>query len=80
MTDPRDVFDHIKRMRMDLTQLQARVTTLSELLSAMNLPDSKPSSTGNNNPTCPTCGIGAGHHLEDCDLAPSAPKAYTPDG
>lgn len=37
-TQAEDVFNLLQKMRMDLTQLQARITDLSQMLSAMNLP------------------------------------------
>ena len=34
---PDDLFDLIRKMRMDLTQLQARVTDLANMLAALKL-------------------------------------------
>lgn len=39
--NPDDVLELIRLMRMDLTQLQARVTDLAKMLSALDLPKGK---------------------------------------
>ncbi len=51
-----EVFDMVKRIRMDLTAAQAKVTELTNMLSAMNLKDQA-------RPTCPTCGLSFKHSL-----------------
>ncbi len=45
-----DAFDLLKRIRMDLTAAQAKITDLQKILTELNLKDSP-------RPTCPTCGL-----------------------
>lgn len=37
-TDPEDVFELLKLIRMDATQLQARITDLGRMVAALDLP------------------------------------------
>ncbi len=39
--NPDDIFELLKLMRMDATQMQARITDLSKMISALNLPQGK---------------------------------------
>lgn len=45
-----DPYELLKKIRMDLSAAQAKITDLSSLLSELNLKDLS-------RPTCPTCGL-----------------------
>ncbi len=51
-----DAFDMLKRIRMDLTAAQAKITDLNNILSEMNLTDRA-------RPKCSTCGLSFKHSL-----------------
>ena len=51
-----DMFEMAKRIRMDLSAAQAKLTDLVAMISAANIPDTT-------RPTCSTCGLSFKHSL-----------------
>ena len=45
-----DAFEMLKKIRMDLTNAQAKITDLQSILTELNLTDTT-------RPKCPTCGL-----------------------
>lgn len=50
MTQPADIFELFKRMRYDLTALQAKLTDAQNMLASLNLP-------AQHEVKCPVCGL-----------------------
>ena len=51
-----DAYDMLKRIRMDLSAAQAKITDLARILNEHNLKDGT-------RPTCPTCGLSLKNNL-----------------
>jgi len=59
-----DIRDTLRRLRMDLTNAQAKLTDAMNALEHVDLPERQPVKA------CPECGLGGQAHLDGCTLAP----------